>query len=153
MGDVQDRVDRGAGAEASEANRGRSGFACLFIAHGLGAVKHLSDTVAAMHLGRIVEIAPGRRLFDGPRHACERVRVSALPVPDAVRERARQRIILSGDMPSAADPHHGCRFQTRCPVGDPPLARAPGEHLSWCWRADELDALMPLAGSRRTAPV
>lgn len=127
------------------------GLTYLFIAHGLGVVKHISDTVAAMYLGRIVESAPGHLLFDTPRHAYTRALVSAMPVPDPGKERARKRIILSGDLPNPADPPPGCRFQTRCPVAQPrcrqdqpPRTVTPQGHSAWCWRSDELDTLMPL---------
>lgn len=127
------------------------GLTYLFIAHGLGVVKHISDTVAAMYLGRIVESAPGHVLFDNPRHAYTRALVSAMPVPDPRKERARKRIILSGDLPNPAAPPPGCRFQSRCPIAQdrcrkdhPPRTVTPQGHSAWCWRSDELDGLMPL---------
>lgn len=127
------------------------GLTYLFIAHGLGVVKHISDTVAAMYLGRIVETAPCHLLFDSPRHAYTRALVSAMPVPDPRKERTRRRIVLTGDLPNPADPPSGCRFQTRCPVvqeqcrsQSPPCVATQGGHLAWCWRSDELDRLMPL---------
>ncbi len=127
------------------------GLTYLFIAHGLGVVKHISDTVAAMYLGRIVESGPARRLFDAPRHAYTRSLVSAVPVPDPRLERSRRRIILSGDLPNPAHPPPGCRFQTRCPVaqercrsGTPPAHSGPNGHVAHCWRSEELDTIMPL---------
>ena len=126
------------------------GLTYLFIAHGLSVIKHISDRVAVMYLGKVVELADAEELYRQPLHPYTQALLSAVPIPDPVIEKKRQRIILQGDVPSPINPPPGCRFHTRCPIAidqcrveEPPFMDYGGGHFAACWRAREVEALLP----------
>jgi oligopeptide/dipeptide ABC transporter ATP-binding protein len=131
--------------------QGEFGLTYLFVAHDLSVVAHISDRIAVMYLGRIVELAGSRDLNRHPLHPYSVALLSAIPIPDPAVESRRRRIILKGDVPSPASPPSGCRFHTRCwlrerlgnpevcSTVDPPLTEVAAGHEVACHFADQVE--------------
>jgi peptide/nickel transport system ATP-binding protein len=124
------------------------GLTYLFIAHDLAVVRHISDRIAVMYLGKVVEVAPSEDLYARPLHPYTKALLSAVPIPDPEMERTRERILLHGDLPSPSNPPPGCRFHTRCPFAQrercpdevPALRTIATGHVAACHYAEDIEA-------------
>ena len=134
------------------------GLSYVFVAHDLSVVRHVSDRIVVMYLGKLMEISPAEELYSKPIHPYTSALLSAIPIPDPKQNRARERTVVSGEPPNPIRPPSGCRFHTRCPRAselcrevEPPLTEYAGGHLAACHHPQnvsesEISACTPVAG-------
>ncbi len=133
------------------------GLTYLFIAHDLSVVRHISDRVAVMYVGKIMELSSRDALYEKPLHPYTQSLLSAIPIPDPRVEARRERIILEGDIPSPVHPPSGCRFHTRCPIAyerckvEVPQLLNYGDHFVACHKVEELGGAQPQLAGTATA--
>jgi oligopeptide/dipeptide ABC transporter ATP-binding protein len=137
------------------------GLSYIFIAHDLSVVRHVSDQIAVMYLGKLMELSPARELYDKPIHPYTEALLAAIPIPDPRENRARDRTVIGGEPPNPINPPSGCRFHTRCPRAtevcsavEPPLAeyahgRLPPSAERERGRGHERGALLAEPAERR----
>jgi peptide/nickel transport system ATP-binding protein/oligopeptide transport system ATP-binding protein len=134
------------------------GLSYVFVAHDLSVVRHVSERIVVMYLGKIVEVSPSVELYDKPIHPYTSALLSAIPIPDPRENRARVRDVVGGEPPSPIDPPSGCRFHTRCPFAtdvckqvEPPLTEYPNGHLAACHHPRNVSAEDLQAATRSDA--
>ncbi len=130
----------------------------VFVAHDLAVVRHVSDRIAVLYLGKLVELSPAAELYDKPIHPYTLALLGAIPIPDPRENRARTRVVLEGEPPNPISPPPGCRFHTRCPratdicrTSEPPLTEYAGGHLAACHHPLNVTAEEIAASSRSPA--
>jgi oligopeptide/dipeptide ABC transporter ATP-binding protein len=128
------------------------------VAHDLSVVRHVSDRIAVMYLGKVMELSPAEELYDKPIHPYSQALLSAIPVPDPRENRARNRVVVGGEPPSPVNPPSGCVFHTRCPRAQercsaevPPLTEYANGHLAACHYPLHVSAEEIAASSRSDA--
>jgi len=131
------------------------GLSYVFVAHDLSVVRHVSDQIAVMYLGKLMELSPAEELYTKPIHPYTSVLLSAIPIPDPRENRARVRTRVTGEVSSAIDPPPGCRFAGRCPRAseicrtvEPPLAQYADGHLAACHHPQNVSAQEIAAAAR-----
>jgi len=134
------------------------GLTYLFVAHDLSVVRHVSDRIAVMYLGKLMEVSPAAELYEKPVHPYTQALLAAVPIPDPRESRERERIVVSGEPPNPIDPPPGCVFHPRCPratelcsVEEPPLTEYAGGHLAACHHPLNVTASEVAAASRSDA--
>jgi oligopeptide/dipeptide ABC transporter ATP-binding protein len=133
------------------------GLSYIFVAHDLSVVRHISDRIAVMYLGKLMEVSPAEELYGKPIHPYTSALLSAIPIPDPKENRARTRQVVAGEPPNPIHPPPGCRFHTRCPRAtdvcrqvEPPLTEYAGGHLAACHHPQHVNA-EELGGATRSA--
>ena len=130
----------------------------IFVAQDLSVVRHVSDRIAVMYLGKLMELSPSVELYAKPIHPYSSALLGAIPIPDPRENRARVRPLVSGEPPNPIDPPSGCRFHTRCPLAtdvcrtvEPPLSEYAGGHLAACHHPQHVSASKIAAATRSPA--
>jgi oligopeptide/dipeptide ABC transporter ATP-binding protein len=130
----------------------------IFVAHDLSVVRHVSDRIVVMYLGKLMEISPAEELYSKPIHPYTSALLGAIPIPDPKQNRARTRLVVSGEVPNPINPPSGCRFHTRCPLAteicrtiEPPLTEYAGGHAAACHHPQHVTAAEIAAATRSEA--
>jgi oligopeptide/dipeptide ABC transporter ATP-binding protein len=134
------------------------GLSYVFVAHDLSVVRHVSDRIVVMYLGKLMEISPAEELYSKPIHPYTSALLGAIPIPDPRQNRARERMVVSGEPPNPINPPSGCRFHTRCPratdicrTSEPPLTEYAGGHVAACHHPQNVTAAEIASATRSPA--